>query len=122
MRITGTVIRGKKEGRKIGFPTANLILLPSQKKPRVKEGIYAGAVSVNREQKIYRAGIVITCDEKRRTMIEAYLIGFSGNLYEKQLKISLKHYLRPFKKFNTKTLLKKQIEKDIKQIEKLSVN
>lgn len=119
--IKRRVSYGMGYGRKLGFPTANLIPVRSQNKSPLKEGIYAGVATINRRRTRYKAGIVITRGENGRTAIETHLIGFSGDLYGKRLTISLLCYLRPFKKFKTKTLLKRQIKKDIKQIVKLDV-
>jgi riboflavin kinase/FMN adenylyltransferase len=68
----------------------------------------------------YKAGIVIgPLDKRRLPKIEAHLIGFKGNLYGKKITISLKKYIRPFKKFRNEQELKKQIQSDLKKIIKI---
>ena len=44
--------------------------------------------------------------------LEAYILDFSGDLYDKRLKISFKYYLRPEKKFKYIGNLKMQLEQD----------
>lgn len=52
--------------------------------------------------------------------IEAHLINFNGNLYGKKIAISLKKYIRPFRKFKEEEQLKKQIKKDLEIIKKIT--
>ena len=72
------------------------------------DGVYAGVGEL--EGKIYRAGIVIGPAKK----IEAYLIGYDGDAYGKEVTLEIKKFLREFKKFNTEEELIIQIKKDIK--------
>ena len=68
----------------------------------------------------YKAGIVIgPLDKHRLPKIEAHLINFSDDLYEKKLTLKLYKYLRPFKKFADINKLKQQIKQDIKKVRQL---
>jgi tRNA A37 methylthiotransferase MiaB len=67
--------------------------------------------------KNYLAGIIIgPLDKYQLPKLEAHLIGFKGNLYGKKIIVTLKKYLRPFKKFKTQAGLIKQIQKDIEKV------
>lgn len=102
--IRGLVVVGDKEGRKLGFPTANL----DTKLDNFVSGIYGGEGTINK--KTYRAAVVI--NEQGR--IEAHLLGFRGDAYGKILDINMKKILRKYKKFPTEAELIAQIRKDIK--------
>ena len=107
--ISGKVIHGEHYGKQLGFPTANLDRREfARKKMKIKLGVWAGLAQVS--SRIYKAGIVIgPIDGNRLPKIEAYLLNFKGNLYGKKITISLKKYLRPFKKYTNEGNLKIQI-------------
>ncbi len=103
--ITGVVVHGDGYGRKIGFPTVNL---QTSKVHSPREGVYAGDAIL--EGKKYRAGIIIGPAEK----VEAHLIGFTGDAYDKEVTLQLKKFLRPYIKFATEEELIAQIKEDLK--------
>ncbi len=103
--ITGTVVKGAGYGRKIGYPTINLKVLPPSE---LKEGVYAGTGVLDGKE--YRAGIVVGPGEK----IEAHLIGYSGDAYGLEISLEIKNFLREFKKFDTEEELITQIKEDLK--------
>lgn len=102
--ISGKVIRGDGYGRKIGFPTVNL---ETQIKKLPSAGVYTGKASL--DNVVYRAGIVIAPDNK----IDAHLIGYQGDAYGKEVKLTLNKFLREYKNFQTEEELINQIKKDI---------
>lgn len=106
-KISGIVVRGAGYGKKIGFPTANLVVKPPSE---MKPGIYAGTAIVEGQE--YRAGIVMGPGEK----VEAHIIDFSGDLYGREITIEIEKFLREFKKFDTEEELKAQIKEDLKQV------
>lgn len=126
--ISGKVIHGEHYGKTLGFPTANLDRRDySRRKLKIKLGIYSGYAGIlftnhySLITKRYKAGIVIgPLDKKGLPKIEAHLFGFRGKLYGKRITLRLVKYLRPFKKFQNESVLKAQIEKDIKIIKKLT--
>tara|TARA_B100000029_G_scaffold334627_1_gene326728 strand:+ start:2212 stop:3138 length:927 start_codon:yes stop_codon:yes gene_type:complete len=115
--IEGTVKRGEKRGRKIGFPTCNIDLenyiLP-------KLGVYSAKIIVNKN--IKKKGIVNIGYKptfgKNRLLLEAYIFGLRKNLYDKRIKIMLIRFIRREKKFKNIIQLKKQIKKDIAKVNK----
>jgi|ERR1035437_5015165 riboflavin kinase/FMN adenylyltransferase len=102
--IKGKVIKGDKYGRKIGFPTVNLL---SETKEVPPDGVYSG-IAILENQK-YQAGIVIGPQSK----IEAHLIGYDGDAYGKEVVLEINKFLREYKKFDTEEELINQITKDI---------
>jgi len=111
--IEGKVIKGKKRGRKIGFPTCN-IKLNNYVLPRL--GVYAVKVKGNNFSKkgIANVGYRPTFKEKS-LLLETNIFGINKNLYNKVLTISFKKFIRAEKKFKNLEYLKKQIKIDIKQ-------
>jgi riboflavin kinase / FMN adenylyltransferase len=110
--LTGIVVKGKQIGRSIGFPTAN-IQIQTDYKLIPKEGVYAVEAEIDKIS--YRAmlniGMRPTVDGNQQT-IEAHLFDYEGDLYEKQLTVKLKYFLREEQKFENIEALKAQLIRD----------
>ena len=117
--IEGKVIKGKKRGRKIGFPTCNMSLnnyvIP-------KLGVYAVKVNFDDHSKNGIANIGYRPTFKGQTLLlETNIFGINKNLYNKVIKVSFKKFIRSEKKFKNFEYLKKQIKLDIKQAKNKNV-
>lgn len=112
--ICGTVVEGKKLGKKIGFPTANISIDESYKLIP-KTGVYVIRVIVEDEllYGMMNIGFNPTVSGKQQT-IEAHLFDFDKNLYKKKIKIGLLHFLREEKKFKSIKELMVQLRMDKK--------
>ena len=121
VKINGTIGHGDGYGEKLGFPTANLDRRSwSHLKKKPTLGIHAGRASVGKNQKKYKAAIVVgPMDDKGLPKIEAYLLGFTGNLYGVKCELSFIKYLRKFMSFTDTKSLKKQIARDVVQVKSL---
>ncbi len=112
-RIAGTVERGRELGRTIGFPTANIHVPPDKFLPRW--GVYAGRVWLGENEPPVVGAINIgarpTVNGQYPT-VEAHLIDWSGDLYDRCLSVELLHFLRPEQKFGSLDELKAQIGRD----------
>ena len=113
--IQGKIIEGKKLGRELGYPTANLnyskeIVIP-------KDGIYkTNSIFKNKNfLSITSIGNNPTFNEKIKT-IETYIIDFNKNIYGENLKIIFKDYIRGQIKFENKEDLINQMDKDLKNV------
>ena len=109
----GKVIKGKKRGRKIGFPTCN-ITLGNYVIPKL--GVYAVKVNFGNFNKdgIANIGYRPTFNGQS-LLLETNIFGINKNLYNKEISVSFKKFIRPEKKFKNLEHLKKQIKIDIKQ-------
>jgi riboflavin kinase/FMN adenylyltransferase len=115
--IDGTVIEGRKRGRELGFPTANLAtdneLLPPH-------GIYATVLDVDG---VVHAGLTNigtrpTFDESDMT-VETYLLKYSGDLYGKRVRLSFVQRLRDERRFEDVDALRAQMQADERWAERL---
>lgn len=110
--FSGMVVRGDQIGRTLGYPTAN-IELTNQDKIHLGEGVFTATAEVGSQK--FKAMLSIG---KRPTLndvverIEAYLFHFNGDLYGKELKITVHHRIRGQQKFNSLEALKDQMDKD----------
>ena len=114
--VEGKVIKGKKRGRKIGFPTCN-IRLGSYVVPKL--GVYAVRVKGKNLNKngIANVGYRPTFNGQS-LLLETNIFGFNKNLYNKVIKVYFKNFIRAEKKFINFEYLKKQIKIDIKLAKK----
>ena len=114
----GIVLKGRGEGRKIGFPTANLKfpyasrLLPS--------GVYAAKVEL--EGKNYKAAVSLgtppTFDEDSKESCEVHILDFDGDLYGKTIQVEFISFLRSMKKFDNFEQLAQAVQSDVEWVEK----
>ena len=111
--LTGTILKGKQLGRTIGFPTANFKIEEDYKLiPR--NGAYV-VKSVFNEKAVFgmmNIGYNPTIGEGNLS-IEIHYFDFDADLYDQKIAVSLLEYLRPEKKFDSVSLLKEQLEKDV---------
>ena len=111
--VSGPVQHGRRLGRTIGMPTANL--LPEKDKLLPPNGVYYSRVLIDGQ--IYRGisnvGCKPTVDTANVVGVETYLYGFAGDLYDKDITVELLAFRRPEMKFDSVESLKKQMEADI---------
>jgi riboflavin kinase/FMN adenylyltransferase len=111
--VEGKVIKGKKRGRKIGFPTCNL-KLHNYVIPLL--GVYAVRINGLRFSKKGIANIGFRPTFKgKNLLLETNIFGINKNLYNKGISVSFKRFIRREKKFKDLEHLKKQIKIDIKR-------
>tara|TARA_Y100001960_G_scaffold327317_1_gene413438 strand:- start:639 stop:1580 length:942 start_codon:yes stop_codon:yes gene_type:complete len=110
--ISDLVIEGDKRGRKINFPTANISL---NELIRPAFGVYAVKVSgigVKSYNGIANIGKRPTVND-RGELLEVNIFDFDGDLYGKEIKVSLLKFIREEQKFDGLGSLKEQIIKDV---------
>lgn len=109
--LSGKVEMGFQNGRKLGFPTANLcvqddVLLP-------KNGVYAGYTLIDNEKykSVINVGNNPTFGAEKIT-VESHILDFTGDIYGREISISFVSRMRGDIKFENIEALKEQIEKD----------
>ena len=116
--LRSRVLHGKSLGHTWGFPTANQSfpadrLIPAHGVYAVAchtpSGVYAGVANI---------GLRPTVEAPTRVNCETHIIGFSGDLYGKTIRVEFLKFLRPEQKFATVDELKATIRKDIEAAKK----
>lgn len=119
--LSGTVVSGRKLGRTIGVPTANLQI--PEGVIRLIRGVYA--CKVRTEQGTYLA---VTNVGSRPTVgghhvtVEPWILDFEGDLYGKRITVEFHQFLRPEKKFDSLEALQAEIQKNAAQTRKILEN
>ena len=109
--IEGEIIHGKANGRKMGYPTANISLKDQIIKP--KNGIYASRVIID-GKKYFGAtnvGMNPTVNGKYLS-IETNILDFDEDIYGKRVRIEFLEKIRDEKKFESLDELRKQLDLD----------
>jgi len=109
----GIVLRGDRLGREIGFPTANVEPAPNKVLPR---GVFAAHVASGGTgfHAVVNVGVrpPLDGDELR---FEAHLLGYSGELYGHELRVTFLKKLRDERRFNDLEELRAQIARDVEE-------
>lgn len=115
--VEGTVVRGKRMGRQIGFPTINLQMDYPCCAPRY--GVYAVICEIEGEKRkgMINVGVNPTVDSEDALKWEAHLFDFDRDVYGANARIELIHFLRPEKKFGSLEELAGQIKADARAAE-----
>lgn len=115
--IEGDVEHGVRRGRELGAPTANLVLPPKLLPP---DGVYLVQASIAGGAPLpglVNLGTSPTFGDQRRRL-EVHLLGFSGVLYGKRVRVFFERYLRHEARFPSAKALARQIRRDIERAER----
>lgn len=102
---SGIVQKDLGEGKRIGFPTANIPMTDPH------SGIYAGVVVIVGEK--YPAAIYA---DERRKLLEAHLLDFNTDLYGTAIEITLLKKIRDDAQFTDEESLKEAIARDVEAV------
>jgi riboflavin kinase/FMN adenylyltransferase len=116
--IDGEVVEGKRRGRAIGFPTANLRTANELLPPN---GVYATTIAIDGIvwPSLTNIGLRPTFGDTTQTTIETYVMGYSGDLYGRTVRLGFVLRLRDERKFEDVDALRSQIEADHRRAERL---
>lgn len=109
--IKGKVLRCKQLGRKLGFPTANIEI---DDDICLKNGVYITITCFEGKKyaSISSVGKNPTIGDKKR-MVEAHLLDFEEDLYDKEIKVEFLEFVRGEMKFKSVEELKNRVHEDI---------
>jgi riboflavin kinase/FMN adenylyltransferase len=107
----GEVVHGDKRGRKLGFPTANIV--PSDQLVAPGHGVYAAWA--HGHPAAVNVGVRPTFVTGRGLLIEAFLLDFDADLYGQDLRVAFVERLRGEKRFESVDDLVAQMELDVQR-------
>jgi len=111
-RLAGFVVTGARRGRTLGYPTANIV--PEDRRKLIPAaGVYV--VSVRHDGHTWGAMLNIgrrPTFEESEIRIEAHLLDFAGDLYDRKLTVEFIERLRPERRFPTIDALVAQLRED----------
>jgi len=111
--ISSDVIHGKNNGTSIGFPTINQLVPDSKIAP--KNGVYVSKTIIDSKwfPSVTNVGFRPTVETSQSFLnVETHIIGYSGNLYGKSVKVSFLKWLRDEIRFDNLEQLRMQISSD----------
>ncbi|MCI2975032.1 MAG: riboflavin biosynthesis protein RibF [Ferrimicrobium sp.] len=118
--LEGTVVTGDQRGRTLGFPTANVSVQEDYVKP--PDAVYAGmamldgrryplAISLGTRPMYYPEGGV--------RLLEVFVIGYDGDLYQQRMVVYFLARLREQQVFDSEAMFRQQMELDVDQARRL---
>ena len=120
----GKVIKGNQLGRKLGYPTANL-RINNKNKLVPADGIYAVSVSIGKQHSNSNTGFIAESNHMgmlstgwrptigdNKKMIEVNIFDFDKDIYDRDVRVYIKQFMRKELKLNDLDELKKQIAID----------
>jgi riboflavin kinase/FMN adenylyltransferase len=116
-QLRGSVVHGDERGRELGYPTANLV--PDNALVYPGNGVYAcrAAFEQDGEWRWWPAatsiGVRPTFVTGRGVLVEAFLLDFEGDLYDRELRIAFLARLRGERRFDTVDGLVEQMHRDV---------
>jgi len=123
VELQGPVVRGAGRGRGLGVPTAN-VAPEGELVPRL--GIYAARARVldakGAVASTHLAALSIgsnpTFTAAGSVTVEAHLLDFDGDLYDRRLRLEVLHRLRDERRFESIDALLAQIDTDVAEVRK----
>ncbi|MGL4616749.1 MAG: riboflavin kinase [Mycoplasmoidaceae bacterium] len=113
----GLIVRGKQLGRKLGFPTANIIM---KTEFPFTNGSYYSRVIIN--DKFFDGMTYITSNENIYILVETFIFEFNENIYGKIIKVIPLVFIRKTEKFNNINSLISAIKNDELKVMELKKN
>ena len=101
--LVGEVVCGKKKGREMGFPTANIVPVANKLLPPI--GVYITITHVDDV-----SGLSIT--NVGPDLVETHILHYCGNLYGRTLRIDFHQWLRDMRNFRSPGELVQQLKND----------
>ncbi|MEI6625322.1 MAG: bifunctional riboflavin kinase/FAD synthetase [Thermoleophilia bacterium] len=122
--VEGAVMHGDHRGREIGFPTANLSLVPGQQVPA--DGVYAGWALLPPGERRFRTAISIGRNphfgDVPDLRVEAHLLDYDGEeIYGTPIRLEFVQRLRGQEAYESLDALVTQIQRDVDDVRAITV-
>jgi riboflavin kinase/FMN adenylyltransferase len=113
--MSGRVAHGEQLGRRLGFPTANIVL---RRRPPLA-GIFAVEAELEETRTVLRGVASVgrrpTVKENAAPLLEVHLFDWNGDLYGRHLRVKFLQKLREEKKYDGLDALRSAIKQDAAQ-------
>lgn len=115
--ITGRVIKGSGDGKKMGIPTANIEFEHNPK--TLAHGVYSTKIKIDGKKYfgISHYGPRYVFNENT-PQLEIHILDFDQDIYGKIVEVELLDFIRPTMRFNNIEEMLKQIDKDIVRVKR----
>lgn len=124
--IRGRVLPGRRLGRTLGFPTANVRLPLERCREEQMGGVWFARIVLGETGERYwglvNVGTRPTVEDAGACKAEAWLMDFAGDLYGREIEIELLRFLRPEHKFASVDELREAMERDKRNAIKIIEN
>ena len=110
--LKGKVTNGNRLGHTLGFATANIILGEEQ---QVRSGVYAARVTIDDNRQfdaMVNIGRRPTVTDNGELRLEAHLLDFNEDIYDRTIEIELVARIRDERRFENIEALRRQLEQD----------
>ena len=116
--LAGTIVEGRRRGREIGFPTANLRTANELIPPN---GVYATTLTIDGivHAALTNVGCNPTFGDSTQTAIETHVLRYDGDLYGRDVRLGFVQRFRDERRFDDVDGLRAQIEADRRRAERL---
>ena len=112
--IIAEVVHGRKIGRALGFPTANMSL---EGYKDIERGVYRSEVVIDGVRYVAMSNVGVRPSVGgKELLLETHVIGFRGDLYGRRLCVRLVEKIRDEKRFGSISDLKEQLTRDYNYI------
>jgi riboflavin kinase / FMN adenylyltransferase len=118
--MRGPVTHGDKRGRTLGYPTANLV--PDARLVVPDHGIYACRAELDGETHIaaVNVGVRPTFKTGRGLLVEAFLLDFDRDIYDRELRLDFLERLRGERRFDSVEALVEQMGRDVSETRRIA--
>ena len=116
--LKGKVVTGMGLGKKLGIPTANLLL--KENYAELKHGVYIcfAKIDHNSYYGLMNYGVAPTFTDGSEVKVEIHFLDYVGDIYKKELDVELVDFLREEEKFTSEEAFKQQLIKDLDEARK----
>jgi riboflavin kinase/FMN adenylyltransferase len=116
--LVGTIVEGKRRGRELGFPTANL---RTENELIPPHGVYATTLTIDGivRAAVTNVGVNPTFGDGNATSIETHVLRYDGQLYGQRVQLGFVQRIRDERRFDDVDALRAQIDADCRRAERL---
>lgn len=120
--VCGRVVHGEKRGRSIGFPTANIQMFRNNSPITGVFAVTLTGVGNSEISGVANVGTRPTFEGAAMVLLETHLLNFNQDIYGREVEVHFRKKIRDEMRFQSLDELKKQIQKDVADAQKILVD